>query len=153
MAKPTFFQSVLGRPSQSYHFPSDKNYHSSKSELMRAATEASSAPESRPQSYLTAPDSESGYFSSSSSPSRYSEARSSPRPVSSRRSSRRLSSETDEVRRLRYSVCSTHAVTSHGRFVGGFIELSANMPAAYQVSGYAVNPVDSVIALQRRRSL
>ncbi|GJE84790.1 zinc-dependent alcohol dehydrogenase-like family [Phanerochaete sordida] len=97
MAKPTFFQSVLGRPSQSYHFPSDKNYHSSKSELMRAATEASSAPESRPQSYLTAPDSEAGYFSSSSSPSRYSEARSSPRPVSSRRSSRRLSSETDEA--------------------------------------------------------
>lgn len=152
MTKPTLIQSILGRPSQTYHFPSDKDYHSSKPELMRAATEASSAPESRPESYLTAAGSESGYFSSSSSPSRYSEARSYSDRSSSHRSSRRLSAET-EVRRLRYSVCSTHAVTSHGCFIGCFILPSAARLAAYEISGYAVDPVDGVISLQCRRSL
>ncbi|KAA1466061.1 hypothetical protein DENSPDRAFT_830805 [Dentipellis sp. KUC8613] len=37
MAKPTLLQSILGRPSQSYAFPAQKDYHSSKSELIRAA--------------------------------------------------------------------------------------------------------------------
>lgn len=77
MAKPTLIQSILGRPSQAYHFPQTKEYYSTKHEFVRAAAEAAS--ESRPQSYLTAPDRESGYYSSTStaSASVYSEARSS----------------------------------------------------------------------------
>lgn len=88
MAKPTLVQSLLGRPSQTYHFPSSKDYHSTKSDFLRAAAAEDPSPsESRPQSYFTAADSESGYYSSTSSASRYSEARSHSE-ASSRRSSR-----------------------------------------------------------------
>ena len=93
MTKPSLIQSILGRPSQTYHFPSSKDYHSTKNDLLRAAGEAPSASESRPQSYFTAADSESGYYSSASSASRYSEARSHSE-ASSRRSSR-LSGEPE----------------------------------------------------------
>ncbi|GBE79129.1 hypothetical protein SCP_0203260 [Sparassis crispa] len=38
MPKPTLIQSLLGRPSQTYSFPQQKEYHSSKHELIRIAT-------------------------------------------------------------------------------------------------------------------
>ncbi|KAI0313255.1 hypothetical protein OF83DRAFT_1175845 [Amylostereum chailletii] len=37
MAKPTLFQVLLNKPSQTYHFPNDKNYHSAKSDFVKAA--------------------------------------------------------------------------------------------------------------------
>lgn len=40
MPKPTIIQSLLHRPSQHYSFPAQKNYHSTKQELIRVATEA-----------------------------------------------------------------------------------------------------------------
>ncbi|KAF7799074.1 hypothetical protein EIP86_010304 [Pleurotus ostreatoroseus] len=49
MAKPTLFQSLLGRPSQSYHFPPSKEYYSTKPDLMRVATETSPAPDIAPR--------------------------------------------------------------------------------------------------------
>ncbi|CCM03994.1 uncharacterized protein FIBRA_06150 [Fibroporia radiculosa] len=38
MPKPTLLQSLLGRPSQSYSFPPQKDYHSSRTDLFRAAS-------------------------------------------------------------------------------------------------------------------
>ncbi|KAF5371968.1 hypothetical protein D9615_008079 [Tricholomella constricta] len=39
MAKPTMLQSLLGRPSQTYSFPQEKVYHSTKQDMLRIATE------------------------------------------------------------------------------------------------------------------
>ncbi|KAH9938722.1 uncharacterized protein B0H18DRAFT_1112845 [Fomitopsis serialis] len=39
MPKPTIIQALLGRPSQHYSLPQQKNYHYTKHELIRAATE------------------------------------------------------------------------------------------------------------------
>lgn len=47
MPKPSFLQTILGRPSQSYHAPSAppavKNYHSAKKELLEAARRGSAS--------------------------------------------------------------------------------------------------------------
>ena len=37
MPKPTLLQSILGRPSQTYYHPSERDYHSTRSELYRIA--------------------------------------------------------------------------------------------------------------------
>jgi hypothetical protein len=111
MAKPTFIQSVLNRPSQTYHFPPTKEYYSRRSELLRAADEG---PESRPQSFLTAPESEAGRRSSMSSVSRYSDACApSELSPSSRRSSRVSDDAEVSTPHRRYSVCSAGSVPSH----------------------------------------
>ncbi|KAG5643265.1 hypothetical protein DXG03_001275 [Asterophora parasitica] len=39
MSKPTILQSLLGRPSQTYSFPQEKVYHSTKQDMLRLATE------------------------------------------------------------------------------------------------------------------
>lgn len=39
MAKPTILQSLLGRPSQTYSFPEEKVYFSTKQDMVRIATE------------------------------------------------------------------------------------------------------------------
>lgn len=39
MAKPTIMQSLLGRPSQTYSFPEEKTYFSTKRDMVRIATE------------------------------------------------------------------------------------------------------------------
>lgn len=48
MPKPTIFQTLLNRPSQTYSFPAQKNYHSTKQELIRVATEAQHGSEPGP---------------------------------------------------------------------------------------------------------
>ena len=76
MTKPTLLQSILGRPSQSYSFPSNKEYYSTKHELLRAAVAAQQSDEQlKTRSIASAPDSESGYFSSSSAGSQESVTR------------------------------------------------------------------------------
>ena len=37
MPKPTLLQSILGRPSQTYHHPAERDYHSTRSELFKIA--------------------------------------------------------------------------------------------------------------------
>lgn len=37
MPKPTLLQSILGKPSQTYHHPAEREYHSTKDELFRIA--------------------------------------------------------------------------------------------------------------------
>lgn len=39
MAKPTLLQSLLNRPSQTYSFPQEKMYYSTKRDMVRIATE------------------------------------------------------------------------------------------------------------------
>ncbi|KAI0092524.1 hypothetical protein BDY19DRAFT_490111 [Irpex rosettiformis] len=77
MTKPSILQSILGRPSQSYSFPPNKDYYSTKHELLRAAVASQQLEENqlKTRSIASAPDSESGYFSSSSAGSQRSEAR------------------------------------------------------------------------------
>ena len=48
MPKPTIIQTLLNRPSQHYSFPAQKNYHSTKQELIRVATEAQHGSEAGP---------------------------------------------------------------------------------------------------------
>ena len=49
MAKPTFLQSLLNKPTQSYAFPAPKkDYHSQKKDLMRLAKAAVTGTDSRP---------------------------------------------------------------------------------------------------------
>ncbi|KAK7471136.1 hypothetical protein VKT23_002548 [Stygiomarasmius scandens] len=43
MAKPTLLQTLLGRPSQSYSFPKEKDYHSTKAHMRRVAQAAGHA--------------------------------------------------------------------------------------------------------------
>ncbi|KAF5357689.1 hypothetical protein D9758_007481 [Tetrapyrgos nigripes] len=50
MTKPTLLQTLLGQPSQSYSFPKEKDYHSTKSHLRRVAAEAQQA--ARPNTEL-----------------------------------------------------------------------------------------------------
>ncbi|KAJ3797578.1 hypothetical protein GGU11DRAFT_63417 [Lentinula aff. detonsa] len=40
MTKPTILQTLLGRPSQTYTFPQDRDYHSTKAHMFRVASEA-----------------------------------------------------------------------------------------------------------------
>jgi hypothetical protein len=44
MPKPTLLQTLLGRPSQTYSFPTEKEYYSAKNDLARAAAVAEVAP-------------------------------------------------------------------------------------------------------------
>ena len=37
MPKPTLIQSILNRPSQTYHHPAERDYHSTRDELFRIA--------------------------------------------------------------------------------------------------------------------
>ena len=37
MPKPTLIQSILNRPSQTYHHPAERDYHSNRRELFRLA--------------------------------------------------------------------------------------------------------------------
>ncbi|KAI0346976.1 hypothetical protein BDW22DRAFT_1351308 [Trametopsis cervina] len=98
MTKPTLFQSILGRPSQVYHYPPAKEYHSTKHDLLRAATEPRSSDQQpiHTSSIASAPDSESGYFSSSSTGSQYSDART-PSDVASAARRSRTQRELEDV--------------------------------------------------------
>ncbi|KAI0075398.1 hypothetical protein K474DRAFT_1396052 [Panus rudis PR-1116 ss-1] len=45
MPKPTLIQTLLGRPSQSYHFPPERQYHSTKQDILRVASYYSASSE------------------------------------------------------------------------------------------------------------
>jgi hypothetical protein len=112
MTKPTLFQSILGRPSQSYSFPASKEYHSAKHDLLRAATQQTRSPDDlhlRSRSIVSAPDAESGYFSSSSTSSHQSKTRTSSDVASSDRRSR---VQRDTEVRLSSSLLSSRLCTS-----------------------------------------
>ena len=44
MPKPTLVQSILNRPSQTYHFPPTKEYHSTKRDIIRAVSQSEAFP-------------------------------------------------------------------------------------------------------------
>ncbi|KIK65786.1 hypothetical protein GYMLUDRAFT_39314 [Collybiopsis luxurians FD-317 M1] len=55
MAKPTMLQTLLGRPSQSYAFPQDKNYYSTKPHMLRVASEVKAQGKSEAQEMPSVP--------------------------------------------------------------------------------------------------
>ena len=58
MSKPTLFQALLGRPSQTYYFPPAKEYHSAKHDLFRAVSPTDRDPLPQPTSAIhSSPDS------------------------------------------------------------------------------------------------
>src|SRR6267154_215171 len=62
MAKPTLLQSLLGRPSQSYAFPRERQHYSSKGDLARALASSSSSPSSLERTEVAPPVTGVGRF-------------------------------------------------------------------------------------------
>ncbi|OCH95889.1 hypothetical protein OBBRIDRAFT_442048 [Obba rivulosa] len=104
MPKPTLVQKLFGQPSQTYYFPSLKDYHSTKSELIRIAatlSEEEDEPDGRENTFRPIP-------SHATSLSRKHSRRSSATPPRASTSALRLEDDEDEAKRA-----AIHSIASY----------------------------------------